>query len=80
MTITEKSSTRTDVDSPDNARLLWAHVTGVQPSVWVGRSHGAFIGMIEARWQNEFAATTRLGRHLGNFVSLDEAKKAFVVG
>jgi hypothetical protein len=59
--------------------LVWEAVEGVQPAAWVGRVHGSFVGMVEARWQEGFTATTRLGRKLGTFGTLQDAQGAFVV-
>jgi hypothetical protein len=51
--------------------------TAVQSGLWVGKSNGEFAGMIEARWGEGFAATTRLARNLGIFTTVDEAKASF---
>jgi hypothetical protein len=59
--------------------LEWEAVQGVEPAAWVGRVRGAFVGMVEARWQEGFTATTRLGRKLGTFGTLDAAQQAFIV-
>lgn len=65
----------TDID----AGLTWEAVEGVSPAAWVGRVHGSFVGMVEARWQEGFTATTRLGRKLGTFATLEDAESAFIV-
>jgi len=59
--------------------LEWESVEGVQPAAWVGRVRGIFVGMVEARWQEGFTATTRLGRKLGTFGTLVDAQDAFVI-
>ncbi len=56
------------------ARIEW---TAVQAGLWVGKSNGEFAGMIEARWGEGFAATTRLAKSLGTFKTVDEAKASF---
>jgi hypothetical protein len=52
--------------------------TVVQSGLWVGKASGEFAGMIEARWGEGFAATTRLGKNLGMFATVEEAKAGFV--
>jgi hypothetical protein len=59
--------------------LVWESVEGVQPAAWVGRVRGIFVGMVEARWQEGYTSTTRLGRKLGTFGTLDAAQDAFIV-
>lgn len=49
----------------------------VQSGLWVGKTNGEFAGMIEARWGDGFIATTRLGKNLGLFPTVDEAKASF---
>jgi hypothetical protein len=56
------------------ADIQW---TAVQAGLWVGKSNGEFAGMIEAHWGEGFSATTRLGKHLGMFESVDAAKAKF---
>lgn len=51
--------------------------TAVQAGLWVGKINGEFAGMIEARWGEGFAATTRLAKYLGLFATVDEAKASF---
>lgn len=75
---TDNAST-TAANSDATPGLLWEAVEGVQPAAWVGRVHGAFVGMVEARWQEGFTATTRLGRKLGTFATLEDAQGAFIV-
>jgi len=57
--------------------LEWTAVDSVKNTVWLGRVRGAFVGMVEQRG-NEFAVTTRLGRSLGLFATLDDAQAAFI--
>lgn len=74
------NATVAHVDAPEAARgLVWESVEGVSPAAWVGRVHGSFVGLVEARWQEGFTATTRLGRKLGTFATLEDAQNAFVV-
>lgn len=56
------------------ATIQW---TAVQSGLWVGKLDGEFAGMIEARWGTGFAATTRLGKELGIFPSIEAAKGSF---
>ena len=48
----------------------------VQAGIWVGRRGGAFAGMIEQRWGEGYLATTRLGKSLGTFGTIQEAQLA----
>ena len=74
------SATRTAATQEDTQTgLVWESVQGVEPAAWVGRVRGIFVGMVEARWQEGFTATTRLGRKLGTFGTLDAAQEAFIV-
>lgn len=50
----------------------------VQSGLWVGKSNGEFAGMIEARWGDGFVATTRLGKNLGLFATVDDAQASFI--
>jgi len=59
-------------------RIEWQVVDCVQNTVWIGRVRGAFVGMVEARWGEGYAVTTRLGRGLGTFETLEEAQDAFI--
>lgn len=70
------SSVQTLVDQ--GPHIDWQIVESVQNMVWVGRVRGAFVGMIEARWGQGFAVTTRLGRGLGMFDTLEQAQEAFI--
>ena len=55
-------------------RITW---TAVQRGLWVGNKNGEFAGMIESRWGEGFSATTSLGKQLGSFPSMEEAKASF---
>lgn len=46
-----------------------------QSGLWVARRDGEFVGMVEARWGNGFAATTRLAKPLGTFSTVEEAQR-----
>jgi predicted acetyltransferase len=46
-----------------------------QSGLWVARRDGEFVGMVEARWGNGFAATTRLAKPLGTFPTVEEAQR-----
>jgi hypothetical protein len=48
----------------------------VQSGIWVGHQDGAFAGMIEQRWGDGFLVTTRLGKSLGTFGTMQEAQRA----
>lgn len=72
--------TRVAHDSTDTPSTLeWEAVQGVEPAAWVGRVRGIFVGMVEARWQEGYTATSRLGRKLGTFGTLSAAQEAFIV-
>jgi len=58
--------------------LEWQSADCVQNTVWLGRVRGAFVGMVEQRGENEFHVTTRLGRSLGAFETLELAQDAFI--
>ena len=47
-----------------------------QSGLWVARRGGEFVGMVEARWGDGFAATTRLAKPLGTFATVEEAQAA----
>ncbi|MBN9151170.1 MAG: hypothetical protein KF739_01030 [Cryobacterium sp.] len=47
-----------------------------QAGVWVAYEADRFVGMVEEFSRNGFTATTRLGKHLGHFPTLDQAKAA----
>jgi hypothetical protein len=81
MTIMDEAATRGKSVANDDqpSGLVWEHVGGVEPAVWVGRVRGIFVGMVEARWQEGFTATTRLGRKIGTFGTLEDARESFVV-
>jgi len=70
---------QTSASAQAASTLEWEPVEGVQPAAWVGRVRGIFVGMVEARWQEGFTATSRLGRKLGTFGTLADAQDAFVI-
>ena len=75
MTMTTSKPGQDNPRQPRTApRIEW---TAVQAGLWVGKSNGEFAGMIEARWGEGFAATTRLAKALGVFTTVDEAKASF---
>lgn len=47
-----------------------------QSGLWIARRDGEFVGMVEARWGDGFAATTRLAKSLGTFRTVGEAQGA----
>ncbi len=51
-------------------------IQAVQAGVWIARRDGVVAGVIEQRWGKGFEVTTCLGRSLGLFRTLDEAKAA----
>ncbi|TBN57633.1 hypothetical protein EYE40_09670 [Glaciihabitans arcticus] len=73
------------LDTPESAttpsahrqELDWIVTDVVAPAVWIGRYQGTFVGMIEERDLEGYTATTRLGRGLGNFETLEAAQEAF---
>ncbi len=46
---------------------------GVQAGLWVGQRDGEYTGMIEHHWGEGYVATSRLGRPLGIFRTMEEA-------
>ncbi|CAN5331105.1 hypothetical protein BH11ACT2_BH11ACT2_18800 [soil metagenome] len=70
---------KTAIVEEQTSGLVWESVEGVEPAAWVGRVRGIFVGMVEARWQEGYTATTRLGRKLGTFGTLGDAEEAFIV-
>lgn len=69
------STTETTTHAPS---LDWEIVDAVQQQVWIGRVRGIFVGMVESRGADGFAVTTRLGRGLGLFPTLEAAQDAFI--
>ena len=65
MTITHPRPSTTRTGSID-----W---TRVQAGLWIGKREREFAGMIEARWDDGFAVTTRLGKELGTFPTVEAA-------
>ena len=72
MTIITKHDTKHDTKATP-ASVSW---TAEQTGLWVARRNGEFVGMIEARWGDGFAATTRLAKSLGLFATVEEAQRA----
>ena len=69
----------TTTTAPSTApHLDWELVDAVQQQVWIGRVRGIFVGMVESRGADGFAVTTRLGRGLGLFPTLEAAQDAFI--
>jgi hypothetical protein len=79
MVMMDSALQSTNAVSDASTGLIWEAVEGVSPAAWVGRVHGSFVGMVEARWQEGFTATTRLGRKLGTFGTLEDAQDAFIL-
>jgi hypothetical protein len=50
--------------------------TAERAGLWVARRRGDFVGMVEARWGDGFAATTRLAKSLGTFATVEQAQRA----
>jgi hypothetical protein len=48
----------------------------VQSGIWVGSRDGEFGGMIEQRWGDGFLVTTRTGKSVGTFGTMEEARQA----
>ncbi len=69
MTMTTPRATR-----PTTTGIQW---TAVQSGLWVGKLNGEFAGMIEAHWGEGFSATTKLGRDLGTFDTVEAAQASF---
>ena len=67
----------TTITSPIDL-VEWVHTDVVEPAVWIGRFKGAYLGMVEERDPEGFVSITRLGRSLGRFDTLDDAKAAFL--
>ena len=63
--------------SAHRQELDWTITHDVSPAVWIGRFQDVFVGMIEERVPEGFTSTTRLGRSLGNFETLEAAQEAF---
>ena len=68
----------TSTTTTSGPHLDWEIVDAVQQQVWIGRIRGIFVGMVESRGEDGFAVTTRLGRGLGLFATLEEAQDAFI--
>jgi len=73
-TIEAPTMTASTTTAPD---VEWTETDVVQPSVWIGRYRGTYIGLVEHREPEGFTATTHRGRGLGNFASLEDAQRSF---
>jgi hypothetical protein len=65
---------RTDAATVNAAPITWQ---AVKAGVWVGRKAGEVMGIVQARWGEGFVATTRLGKTLGVFATVDDAQASF---
>ena len=77
-TVTAHSGSQHPATAPASPDLEWEHTDVVEPAVWIGRYKGVFVGMIEEREPEGFVSMTRLGRNLGRFDDLEDAKAAFL--
>ena len=77
MTDLMDAPTSTSASTAHRQQLEWIITHDVSPAVWIGRYQGTFVGMIEERAVEGYTATTRLGRGLGNFETLEAAQEAF---
>ena len=68
-------TTTTHAGRPDSTTdpIVWR---SVQAGILVGHRAGEFAGMIEHRWGGGYLATTKLGKRLGIFGTLDEAQRS----
>lgn len=71
MTLMTDSAAATETDTA--RRTQWS---AVQAGLWVGRRDGEFAGMIEQIWGSGYQVTTRLGKTLGVFGTMEEAQQA----
>ena len=78
VTTTEVRTIVEGAPSVSASGIAWEVVDCVVPMVWIGRVRGAFVGMVEARWGEGYAATSRLGRGLGTFETLELAQDSFI--
>ena len=72
MTILAEQGTRAGA-ATEPSRTTWQ---AVQAGLWVGRRGGEFAGMIEQQWGKGYLVTTRLGKCLGTFKTMEEAQGA----
>ena len=72
MTILAEKGSRAGAATEPN-RTVWQ---AVQAGLWVGRRGGEFAGMIEQQWGKGYLVTTRLGKCLGTFKTMEEAQSA----
>ena len=72
MTILAEKGSRAGAATEPN-RTTWQ---AVQAGLWVGRRGGEFAGMIEQQWGKGYLVTTRLGKSLGTFKTMEEAQNS----
>jgi hypothetical protein len=72
MTILAEKGSRAGA-ATEPTRTTWQ---AVQAGLWVGRRGGEFAGMIEQQWGKGYLVTTRLGKCLGTFKTMEEAQDA----
>jgi hypothetical protein len=65
--------TQHDGSSHEPGATTWR---SVQSGIWVANRGGEFAGMIERRRAGGYLATTRLGKALGAFSTMQEAQRA----
>ena len=65
--------TQTAPGVTDVPRISWSPVAA---GLWVARRGDEFAGMSEERWGAGFHVTDRLGRDVGDFPTLAEARAA----
>ena len=56
--------------------VQWRFVSGLQPSILIGRQHNRPIALIEWRTGSGFRLTTCRGEQLGDHATVDDAKRA----
>jgi hypothetical protein len=72
MTILAENKSRAGA-ATEPSRTTWQ---AVQAGLWVGRRGGEFAGMIEQQWGKGYLVTTRLGKSLGTFKTMEEAQNS----
>jgi hypothetical protein len=60
----------------DTVTIEWRAVAGVQQIVYVAKSEGKPIAILEKRPGVGFTLTTCGGRHLGDFATFEECEQA----
>ncbi|RII98591.1 MULTISPECIES: hypothetical protein [Clavibacter] len=68
MALTQTAPGKTDIPG-----ISWSPVAA---GLWVARRGDEFAGMSEERWGAGFHVTDRLGRDVGDFPTLQEARAA----